>query len=411
MFKRKAFQRDQTGATALIFGLAVLPLMLTMGAALDYGRAVAARTTMQIAVDAAALALARDGAGLSDSQIADLGRKYFDANFTARDRASITSVRVTRKGQTIDVTAAGAVKTAVIGLLRVDTIGIAARAQSAWGQNKVELALVLDNTLSMADVGKMAALKQAAHELLDTLRNAASQSDTFKIAIVPFATHVNVGTGFNTASWLDFGHPGLDVVIGTIRANIAATKTNWTGCIADRDQPYDVSDAAPVVGTRSTLFPAILCVTPVTPARPLTSDYPALGATVDAMVPAGLTNVTVGVAWGLAALSPGAPFSEAQPFGTKNLDKIMIVLTDGDNTASRFNTVVSAIDDRTRLACAEVKRNGVKVYTIRVIKGNADLLRDCATSPGMYHEVASAGELVPVFKAIADEISAIRLTQ
>jgi hypothetical protein len=69
------------------------------------------------------------------------------------------------------------------------------------------------------------------------------------------------------------------------------------------------------------------------------------------------------------------------------------------------------IDQRTRLACDSAKSSGVKVYTIRLLAGNATLLRECATRPDMYKDVKNAGELKQVFQAIASEITALRLTQ
>ncbi|HSP24406.1 MAG TPA: pilus assembly protein TadG-related protein [Saliniramus sp.] len=49
------FQKDQRGATAVIFGLTLLPIMGFAGAAVDYSRASASRAAMQKAADAAAM--------------------------------------------------------------------------------------------------------------------------------------------------------------------------------------------------------------------------------------------------------------------------------------------------------------------------------------------------------------------
>jgi hypothetical protein len=89
----------------------------------------------------------------------------------------------------------------------------------------------------------------------------------------------------------------------------------------------------------------------------------------------------------------------------------MILLTDGDNTENLFTTTGSQIDARTKLACTNIKADGISLYTIRVIDGNATLLKNCASAPEMYYDVKNASQLSPVFKAIANEISAVRLTQ
>ena len=48
---------------------------------------------------------------------------------------------------------------------------------------------------------------------------------------------------------------------------------------------------------------------------------------------------------------------------------------------------------------------------MRVIEGNRDLLRECASGPSNYYEVADASQLDEVFKSIARKINGIRLTR
>ena len=124
--------------------------------------------------------------------------------------------------------------------------------------------------------------------LLATMKKNSKLPDDTKIAIIPFNTVVNVGTGFADSPWIAY-----DATI---------TKANWQGCVADRDQPNDVKDTAPN-GAPATLFPVADCGT-LAKALPLTSDWTALDAMVDAMTPAGMTNVTIGTMWALARADP-----------------------------------------------------------------------------------------------------------
>ena len=100
-----------------------------------------------------------------------------------------------------------------------------------------------------------------------------------------------------------------------------------------------------------------------------------------------------------------------------DLDKVLIILTDGTNTESWKNsnnttvTVSTAIDDRTKLACDNVKAANIKIYAIRVIDGNADLLQQCATNPSMYYDVQDASQLNTVFSAIAQNLANLRLAK
>ena len=100
-----------------------------------------------------------------------------------------------------------------------------------------------------------------------------------------------------------------------------------------------------------------------------------------------------------------------------DLDKIIILLTDGTTrNPGRTRTTPrsrprTAIDARTKLTCDNVKQADIKLYTIRVIDGNADLLRNCATNPTMYYDVQDASQLNVVFNTIASNLASLRLAK
>ena len=145
---------------------------------------------------------------------------------------------------------------------------------------------------------------------------------------------------------------------------------------------------------------------------PLTYDWAALTGRIDAMVPDGNTNVTIGLAWAWHSLTQGDPLTQAAA-PNPDLSKYIILLTDGDNTQNRWNNnnSGSVIDNRTSAACTNAKAAGFRIYTIRVINGNANLLRNCATDPSMYFDVDSASELESVFNAIGGQLASLHLSQ
>ncbi len=257
---------------------------------------------------------------------------------------------------------------------------------------RLELALALDNTGSMLESGKLDALKNAANSLLDTLEKASRKKDDIKVSIIPFTTYVNVDPkGNKKAKWIDFAGWTEVTSIG-MEAGLSSdwinpkTGQKWAGCVTDRNQPYDVQDTAPS-GT-DTLFPAADCVNPV-PFTALTSDWRKLHQKVEEMKGDGTTNVTIGLAWGWHSLTSRQPLSEGAAPGS-DLDKVLVLLTDGENTENRWGANSAAIDKRTETACANIKADGIKLYTVRVIAGNAKLLKNCASSPSMYFEVSQA---------------------
>src|SRR6185295_17500992 len=113
---------------------------------------------------------------------------------------------------------------------------------------------------------------------------------------------------------------------------------------------------------------------------------------IDAMTPAGNTNVTIGLAWGFQVLSPNEPFNA--PAVAPDLDKVIVLMTDGENTKNRWTSTASTIDARTQKACDNIKAANIKLYTVRVIDGDAALLKACATKPSMYYDVQQAIQLV-----------------
>ncbi|MBD3848746.1 VWA domain-containing protein [Bosea sp. SSUT16] len=416
------FRKDQSGNILMLFGLALVPLMGVVGVAVDYSRASNARQSLNAAIDSAALMAARDAQKLTDAQLTARVNAWLKDNLPADVKSEFTDAQVSidRTARTVKIVANAQVPTTIARVLGTDNLAVSSSSQSTWGLNTIELALVLDNTGSMSANGKMAALKQASLDLIQIMKDATQETDQIRISIVPFSTRVVLDTSLKTAPWLrwDQTQTTCSSYWPYTCTTTTITKAAWQGCVTDRDKSYDVTDGdgSP---NNSMMYPADFCDTysPSTQAKilPLTSDWSALTARVNTMQPTGATNITIGAIWGMATLSPSDPFTEAKPASTPRLKKYMILLTDGDNTKNRWDgngsASSSAVDARTTLACNNIKATGVTVYTIRVMDGNATLLRNCASDPAMYYEVTAASQLSPIFKSIAGEISQVRLTQ
>jgi Flp pilus assembly protein TadG len=429
-FSMSDFHRDERGTIAIIFALTLLPLLGFVGLAVDYSRAAAVRTRMQNAADSTALKLVKDGGKLSDAALQTLGERFFKGALDTSDMVGAATVKVTRSNQTIKVAVAGAMDTAFMKLLGQNTVQVGTASEGKYDIRKLEIALVLDNTGSMAWSNKMPALKTAATNLLNSLEAtaAASGPDSIKVAIVPFDTQVRLDAGLRYSPWLSFSQP-----------DSPASKPAWQGYVEDRRfdsaqltdaaKSYD-ANIAPADGFNAdTLYPAVknsplYARGMLTPIRPLTTNFNDLRQTVADMKPRGCTNITLGATWGLTALMPGGPLNNtASAFKTANVDKIMVLLTDGNNTDSRQihnpyfpydcpegTSAAPKIDQRTGLSCDTVKSYGVKVYTVRVIDGNQSLLKSCAGNGGVYQEVKDAAELQKVFDTIRDSILSVRLS-
>jgi Flp pilus assembly protein TadG len=422
----RRFLRNRDAGVAPMLALAALPLFGFAGAGIDFSRAASARGAMLAALDATALMLSKDAQAMTGDQLTQKTNVYFNSQF---DRPDVSNVQISHEFSspqqgnfTLKLTASGTVKTMFTKLLGHSEIAFSTSSEVLWGIKRLNLALVLDNTGSMASASKMTNLKAAAHNLLTTLQNAAKQPEDIKVAIVPFATDVNVGTSHVNASWIDWSQ--WDAANGTCSSTSYSSKSSceshgkiwtpkphsqWNGCVWDRDQNNDVKNTATVGGAPATLFRAHQASNCPTSLVPLANDWTALHAKVDAMNPTGNTNVTIGLAWGFQLLSPVEPFNAPVP--EPDLDKVVVMLTDGLNTQNRWTSSESSIDDRTKKVCDNIKAASIKVYTVRVIDGDATLLKNCATNPTMYFDVQQADQLTSVFSSIAQNLANLRIAK
>src|SRR4026209_2099431 len=74
------FARDPRGNVALLFGLAAIPLLICIGAAIDYGRALIVQERMASAADAAGLAIG-SWTGLTEAEQKAKAQLFFNANY------------------------------------------------------------------------------------------------------------------------------------------------------------------------------------------------------------------------------------------------------------------------------------------------------------------------------------------
>jgi len=418
------FLKNCDGGAAPFLALSLIPLMGFTGAAVDYARANATKVAMQAALDSTGLILSKSVDGMASDTIGPSATSIFNAQFNRPEAQNVTldhHFSAQQGSFTLKLTSTATVPTRFATLLGTSELTVSATSEIIWGIKKLNIALALDNTGSMSSNGKMTALKTAAHNLLNTLQAAAKKPDDVKVSIIPFATDVNVGTVNKNESWIDWeqwedangtcsstSYKSRTACRNAGRTWTVASHDTWNGCVWDRDQNFDVQNSAPGSG-QATRFRAHQASNCPTAMMPLTSEWSALHAKIDAMQPSGNTNVTIGLAWAWQAISPVEPMNAPSP--APDLDKVIVLLTDGQNTQNRFTTSTSSIDSRTEKACANAKAANIKIYTVRVIDGNANLLRNCATKPDWFYDVDKAEELNAVFASIAQNLANLRIAK
>ncbi|MCK1733470.1 TadE/TadG family protein [Bradyrhizobium sp. 138] len=432
------FAAAEQGNIAMIFAITLVPVLSLVGAAVDYSRAVQARTSMQAALDSAALMLSKDlsSGTITTSQISTKAQAYFNALFTGT--ATLPSVSVaatytasTSIGSTIQLSGTGTYTTSFLKIAGFPTLGIGTTSTSAWGNVRMRVALVLDNTGSMAQDGKMPAMQTAAKNLVDQLSALAKNTGDVYISIVPFAKDVNVGAGNYNKDWVDFSD--WDAANGSWTCASGnsnncnnwkwtpASHDTWTGCVVDRDQDYDTKNTTPTSGNVGTLFPAEqypYCNSGswsyLQPIMPLSYDWSSLKGRIDAMKPTGNTNQGIGLAWGWMTLSNGSPMNAPAKDPNYTYKDAIVLLSDGLNTQNRWYSNASQIDARQKKLCDNAKAENITIYTVQVNTGSdptSSVLQYCASSSDKFYLVTSASQTVSVFKDIGTSLSKLRVAR
>jgi Flp pilus assembly protein TadG len=545
---------DERGAIAVQFALLLIPIAIITFGLIDISRVSVQKRQMQDALDAATLMAARSSATTNDG-LNTVGYAALQTELSGtgvalgpNNASFVLGAQNTVVGTITNVR----IMPIISNLWSTGDSLVSASSTVSRSVNKLEVALVLDNTGSMgsrlgtSSQTKIAALTTASQSLVTTLSAAAaraSETDAVKISVVPFSMTVNVGSTYQgQTSWLVGKMPvgygsGTDVFATsqdrfTLLSNLGLT---WSGCVESRPAPYDVTDASPSssiansmfipffapdepddnvvntttssssskyrdvksvsntsypinnnwlpdqtapTGTLSTAWATraqyvakynssykssvysgaktgtsygpnagcgLTSLLRLTNVR-TTSETSKVTTKLGQMVASGNTNVAMGLMWGWHTLTPNAPFNDGAVYSTKNLTKVIVLLTDGDNTNDEVNNPfrsiytgygyigqgrlkdkngnaltttstatdrLNAIDSREALVCANAKAAGVMIYSIGVgvSPHSKDILKACASKEDMYYDVTDAAQLTSVFNTIAGSIQNLHITR
>lgn len=439
----RRFLEDRRGNILPMFGLALLPIMGLIGAAVDYSRANAVKSRMQAALDSTALAMAANAANQTASQLTASATAYFNAMFNTQSTTGVTlSVAYTNTAATgpqVTVNGSTNVKTQFMNIpgFGISQMPVAATSTTAWGNTRLRVALVLDNTGSMADDGKITALKTATTNLLNQLKASARNDGDVYVSIIPFSQNVNIGSGYYSASYIDWSDWGIcngtmwnGSCLGTWNTN-ANARSQWNGCIADRGnsngpaaQNYDQNITAPgsTAASKYTAHQYDGC--PPQAIKGLSYDWTGMNNIVSNMVPNGGTNQPIGLVWGWQSLVGGGPLTAPAMDPNYNYTQVIILLTDGLNTIDRWygngSSQSSQVDSRMYKTsdgsgtCANIKAAGIQLYTIQVNTGGdptSTMLQKCATSSDYFFLLTDSSQIVTLFNTLGTKLSRLRVAK
>lgn len=436
------FARNERGNVAVMFVIMLPVLISAIGTAIDYSRAVSARSAMQAAVDATALMISKEASNLTAAQITTKAQAYFNALFNHPEIGGVTFTAAytpnAGNGASVTVTAGGSMGTDFLKLAGFSSLGLNVASTTKWGNMRYRIALALDNTGSMDDADKMNQLKLATNQLLTDFYNMAGTNDDIYISIVPFAKDVNVGTSNKNATWLRWteweethgdcsGNNGWWYNNKTDCQNAGRTWTadnhnTWNGCVMDRDEDMDISVAGMSNSPTTAMAPAEqynACPTSILGMTSVKQSKQTLVDKVTAMSPNGGTNQAIGLAWAHKTLLTSGPFTGPAKDNNYTYFDAIILLTDGLNTQSRMygngRDPSPEIDARQASMCTAVKGTGVKIFAVQVATdGDAQstMLKNCTsdpTNPNYFSYITNAAQMTVKFQNIFKELARLRV--
>jgi Flp pilus assembly protein TadG len=229
----KRFAGANQGNIAVLFAVALVPILTFMGAAIDYSRANSARSSMQSALDSTALMLSKDlsDGRISPSDVEAKAKSYFAALYTNKDSTVVSdNIHATYapKDSTtglsnILITGSGYVTSNFMKIAGYPQLNFNTGATATWGNARMRVAMALDVTGSMSSDEKMTNLKIAATNMVNTLSALNKQTGDVYISIIPFSRDVNIGSTSPAAGWVT-GWPAWE----SEPASIKTTKpANW----------------------------------------------------------------------------------------------------------------------------------------------------------------------------------------
>lgn len=311
----RRFISDRGGNFAVTFVLMLFPIGLSVAAAVEYTQITREKQSVMHALDAAAVASGREFLmGATTAELKTYGSNFFYANIGSLDPKTVAfSLDFPQSNVAGGQMAAKATLTYHPTFAKF--VNLVSAGKANWNtltfnftstvrlKNTEEVALVLDNSGSMSDIGpsgitRLQLLKNNAKQLVQTLFQQGGQIqqlvDPVKFSVVPFSSAVNVAytdAGGNPmvdryTPWIDgyglspihnedldwskytdskgrgahqVGYQWLDadnnpLTRFTLFDAMQSTFGPWKGCVEARPYPYNIEDTPPSISNPATLF-------------------------------------------------------------------------------------------------------------------------------------------------------------
>src|SRR5215217_7084908 len=139
---------DENGSIAVIFALALIPIMTGVGAALDYSRANSAKVFLQSALDSALIAGAKD----ATSNWSQVALNVFSGNLASKNISAGTPTFISDLESIYSGNVTASVPTTVLGVIRIHQINVGVQGSAKMAEADNSCILALDEGQSLSHV-------------------------------------------------------------------------------------------------------------------------------------------------------------------------------------------------------------------------------------------------------------------
>lgn len=270
----KRFHRDESGAFAVIFGVMAIVLIATGGSVVDFVAIQQGRSNAQISMDAAVLALQPKIHTQSAAQIKTTTEKLLQESIGGGDiTITVFDPVIDKEAGSLLLQARISRPTFFVKFVGIDKMEALVQAEATRARNRLEIALVLDNSGSMGGT-KIQRLREAAALAVDIISEYKEFPEKVFFGLVPFTDMIKVDpsnrysgwmdtNGLSSASWDNFdddddsktGHNISNATDRLTRFDLfdAMPNTSWAGCVEARphnlalpfEERLDVFDKSP----------------------------------------------------------------------------------------------------------------------------------------------------------------------
>ena len=195
---------DQRGNVAMILAIALVPILIVVGFAIDSQLAFTKKGKIQHASDSAALAGARMMQNTtSEAEVKLHARNYFEAMMASESSLTCDTLDVKFTGpEEIEVISTCRQPTTLTRLIGRDYVQLSTSSIATYGTGRLDVAFVFDISGSMNSYGRIYDLKTAAKDAAETLLpEPGSPSDgDVRIAMVAYNAMVDAGQYFENVT-------------------------------------------------------------------------------------------------------------------------------------------------------------------------------------------------------------------